>query len=846
MNPLQKTSKKKKKIELLAPAGNMLAFEAALNAGADAIYLGIDKFSARRGAENFALDELDGVIKQAHLKGVKVYVAFNTLIADEELQTAVESLALISNAGADAVIVQDLGIFDLVKKLIPGLRIHASTQMNTHNLEMVKFLEDKGAKRITLARELSIDEVSKICDASNIEIETFIHGALCFSYSGQCLLSSMVGNRSGNRGLCPQACRLSYDLIVSDEGEEVWPTPGKHLLSTRDLSGIKLIPELANAGIKALKIEGRMKSPEYVATVVRIYRNTIDRYLNNPESFTVSDEEVDELREIFSRGFSESYLKGINDNRMMSFERPSNRGLFLGRTTYMDVYTGRLGLQIKHELCIGDEVEVWVTRGGRVKARVDELYVNDVPVECAPAGSKAVIVVKGKRHTIKPGDRVFRVHNEKLVKTARETISGAKAKRIPVDFSVRIEIGKPVEAKAKVSDYSDGWQAELKSEFDAEQGEKRTLSRNDVIAQFGRLGNTVYEPNSWDIDIEPGAMVPLGKLNDLRRNLVDALNDSRLQVYKRPKVSVKEVKKCLVDAMGPEAGIKRSKPLLAVDLSNTAQALESAKNGADWLYVRTGLSRLDGGNVDFESIAEIKAATGVKVALATGNILHQEEVDSFLGFIDAKQELFDAVLAGNFGIYHALRDFELPLFVDYHVNIFNRISSKVFREAGASRICISPELTLDQIRAITGAVDLDFETLAHGWLEVMTAEHCVPSASKKSCDVCSSRQFYIQDQKGFRFPVEQDINCRSHVYNSKELYLLPNTGNLVNAGISSLRLLLNRYEPEVAGKITALYREAIDLVSSGVEDISSVLKKAERIMPQLKEATTGHYFRAVQ
>jgi len=844
MSPIEGNTKEKKKIELLAPAGNMLSFEAALNAGADAIYLGIDKYSARRGAENFAVGELSNIIRRAHLRGVKVYVAFNTLIADEELQAAVESLALISDAGADAVIVQDWGIFELIKKFIPGLPVHASTQMNTHNPEMVKFLEDKGAKRITLARELSINEVSKICDSTDIEIETFIHGALCFSYSGQCLFSSMVGNRSGNRGLCPQACRLSYDLVVAGKGEEVWPTPGKHLLSTRDLSGIRLIPELANAGVRALKIEGRMKSPEYVATVVRIYRSAIDRYMNNPEGFTVSDEEVDELREIFSRGFSESYLKGIRDNRMMSFERPSNRGIFLGRTTYMDVYTGRLGLQIKHELCIGDEVEVWVTRGGRVKAKVEELYVDDVPVECAPAGSKAVIVIKGKRHTINTGDRVFRVHNEKLVRAARDTITGERTERIPIDFSVNIEIGKPVEAKAKVSNSANGWQAEVKSEFAAEKGERRTLSRDDVIAQFSRLGNTIYEPGSWDINIEPGVMVPLGKLNDLRRNLVEALDGSRLQPFKRPKISVKEVKKGLAGAMEREAGIKRHKPLLTVDLSNTAQALESAKNGADWLYVRSGLSRLDG--IDFERIAEIKEATGVKVALATGNILHQQEVDNVLGFIDARKELFDAVLADNFGIYHALKGAGLPLFADYHINVFNRVSAKVFRDAGSSRICLSSELTLDQVRAITGAVDSDFEALAHGWLEVMTAEHCVPSASKKSCNVCSSRQFYIQDQKGFRFPVEQDVNCRSHVYNSKELYLLPNTGNLISTGISSLRLLLNRYEPGVAGKITSLYREAIDLVVSGVEDITPVLRKAERMMPQLKEATTGHYFRAVQ
>ncbi|HZD59461.1 MAG TPA: peptidase U32 family protein, partial [Anaerolineae bacterium] len=286
-----------KQLELLAPAGNRSSFEAAINNGADAIYLGIDKFSARRQAENFPIGELADVVREAHLRDVRVYVAFNTLISDDELPSAVESLAHISNAGVDSVIVQDWGILRTVKHAFPELGVHTSTQMNTHNVAAVKLLEQMGVNRITLARELSIDEIVGICSSTDVPIETFIHGALCFSYSGQCLFSSMVGNRSGNRGLCPQACRMSYTLVAGGDREEVWPTPGNHLLSTRDLCGMRLIPELARAGVRALKIEGRMKSPEYVATVVRVYRHAIDRYFQDPEYFSVSEDEIDELRE---------------------------------------------------------------------------------------------------------------------------------------------------------------------------------------------------------------------------------------------------------------------------------------------------------------------------------------------------------------------------------------------------------------------------------------------------------------------------------------------------------------------------------------------------------------------
>ncbi|MHB8841094.1 MAG: DUF3656 domain-containing U32 family peptidase [Candidatus Aquicultor sp.] len=831
------------KLELLAPAGNRTAFDAALNSGADAIYLGVEKFSARRQAGNFTIDELRDAVRDAHLRGTKVYVAFNTIISDEELPSAVESLAEINNAGADSVIIQDWGVFKLVKQLLPEMRVHASTQMNTHNVEMVKFLEEQGANRITLARELSIGEIAETCGSTTVEIETFIHGALCFSYSGQCLFSSMVGNRSGNRGMCPQACRLGYSLSVAGSREEVWPTPGKHVLSTKDLSGIKLIPELAKAGVKALKIEGRMKSPEYVATVVRVYRNAIDRYLRDPDSYAVSDEEINELKEVFSRGFTEGYFKDIRDSRLMSFDRPSDRGMLIGRVTYLDVYTGKLGLQLKHELCVGDEIEVWVSRGGRVKAKVDELLVADKRVECAPEGSKAVIVLKEKRHKINTGDRVFRIYNERLIKTARESIKGGISKRVPVEMSAFIEIGKPIQLKAHVNPAYGGQGAEVISDFNAEKGEKRTLADHDVIAQLNRLGNTIYEVESWDISLGPGVMVPLGKLNDLRRTLVERLDAERIKAYRRTRVAPKKAQDELDALMRPERTKKPQKPLLAVDVSSPGQAVQAAQNGADWLYVRPGFSRQEG--LDLSKLSEIAVKQGAKMALATGNIVHQGEVAALLTLIESNKEFLDALLIDNFGMFHAVRDLGLPLFLDYRINNFNRVSTRYFRDHGASRICLSSELTLDQVATISKSVNVDTEVLVHGWLEVMTAEHCVPSASKKSCEFCSMRGFYIEDEKGFKFPVEQDTKCRSHIYNSRELNMLPNTANLIHAGIRSMRLLLNRYEPEAAGSITRLYREAVDLITAGVDDITPVLKKADRLFPAA-ETTTGHFFREVQ
>ena len=326
-----------KKIELLAPAGNAECLRAAVNAGADAVYLGLGEFNARRNADNFTIDDLRESCEYAHLRGVRVYVTLNIEILPSELQNALDFARDAYYAGADAFIVQDIGLAQNLAQYVPGARLHISTQMNTHSAAGIEFAARLGAKRVTLARELSVAEIAElaeIADSFGMEIETFAHGAICISYSGQCLMSSMIGGRSANRGLCAQACRLPYELHRADV-EGALPAEGEHLLSPRDLCSINLLPQLVDAGVSSFKIEGRMKSADYVYAVTSVYRSVLDRVLSGADTDAVKAtvDEENRLAEAFSRGFTTAYMTGNRGNEIMSYGRPNNRGVFIGRVS---------------------------------------------------------------------------------------------------------------------------------------------------------------------------------------------------------------------------------------------------------------------------------------------------------------------------------------------------------------------------------------------------------------------------------------------------------------------------------------------------------------------------------
>ncbi|HHX50014.1 MAG TPA: U32 family peptidase, partial [Clostridia bacterium] len=374
--------------ELLAPAGDVESLRAAVANGADAVYLGGKLFSARQYARNFDEKELEQSIRYAHRRNVKVYVTVNILLDNTELQAAAEYLQFLYNAGTDAIIIQDIGLLYLARQVVPDLKIHASTQMTIHNLPGARFLSQEGVQRIVLARELSLKDIMGIHQGSSIELEVFVHGALCISYSGQCLMSSLIGGRSGNRGRCAQPCRLPYRL-VDDTGKLATRTEkvGDYLLSPRDLCTLDLIPELVKSGVTAFKFEGRMKKPEYVATVIRVYRQALDRYLQDPGGFSVSTEEKQQLEQVFNRDFTTGYFLGNQGRELMSWKRPNNRGVYLGRVLSLNPAKVSVKVRLELPLSRGDGVEYWVTRGGRTGVAIDHIVLDGKEVDKAPAGS---------------------------------------------------------------------------------------------------------------------------------------------------------------------------------------------------------------------------------------------------------------------------------------------------------------------------------------------------------------------------------------------------------------------------------------------------------------------------
>lgn len=366
----------KNNIELLSPAGDLECVIAAVQNGADAVYIGVSSFSARASATNFSLEELKKVIDYAHIRNAKVHLALNTLIKNNEFSDAISIAEKAYEYGIDAIIVQDLGLASTLISSFPKLPIHASTQMTIHNIRGVKALERMGIKRVVLARELSISEIEYICRNSNIEIETFVHGALCISYSGQCLFSSMVGGRSANRGKCAQACRLPYQLLQNDKVID-----NGYLLSPRDLCGLDFLPALIEAGVKSFKIEGRLKSPEYVATVTRIYRKYIDLYFSsNP--YEINEKDRKDLLQVFNRGnFSAGHLDKEPNLNLVFKEKQNNMGIYIGNVANYNAKKGHVTLNLNDKVAIGDFITF---ENEPTKYRISELMFqnHNIPFAC--------------------------------------------------------------------------------------------------------------------------------------------------------------------------------------------------------------------------------------------------------------------------------------------------------------------------------------------------------------------------------------------------------------------------------------------------------------------------------
>jgi putative protease len=833
-------------VELLAPAGNREAFSAAIEAGTNAVYLGGQQFGARQYANNFSPDELAGCIRQAHVAGVRVYVTVNTLVDDSEIPALKDYLRELYEIGADAAILQDIGIARIARRIVPDLPLHASTQMTAHDLAAVNQLADYGFERVILSRELSLAEIAHICQHARCKVETFVHGALCICYSGQCLMSSMIGGRSGNRGRCAQPCRLPYQLLDShgqnallDQGV------GEYLLSPKDFRTIEYLPELIKAGVASFKIEGRMKRPEYVAVVVDAYRRAIDRLTAEPENYSVQDSDLRDLEQIFNRGFTAAHLFKKNGREMMSDRRPNNRGVMIGRVTRYSSPQRMAYLKLEGPLAPGDIIEAWVKVGGRVTIEVASLQVDDLPVESAGATQEVSVYCPEFIH---PGDRVFKVFDSRLTQKVQSWYAKPYARRrIPISMTVTAAIGEPLQIM--VCD-REGFSGVAQSGFIGQAARNRPLTRDILEAQCSRLGNTPFVIEQFVANIAGEVMAPVSEINDTRRRAIEDLEKSRLTQFNRPALNYDKRldSEARFNKQTPAADPKsRSGMDLLVKVDTIEQAEAAITAGADWLMISG--ERFHGTLMkqnDYDRILSQARKHNMKAIFNLPRIIRDSNN------VQAEQQLTwfaelspDAVGVANIGSLSRVRQYpKLTIHADYPLNLFNSEALAFVKEMGASSATLSPELTLAQVQKLTQSKILALECLVHGHLTLMISEFCALSSylggvDADSCKgVCRQNEFRLQDRKGEFFPVMTDEACRMHILNGKELSMLPHVPRLAQSGVERIRIEACRMKPAEIKRVTGFYRRAID---AGAEGLSSLETEAA----EHADITRGHYFRGV-
>lgn len=855
-----------KKVELLAPAGSWEAFLAAVENGADAVYLGGKLFNARQSANNFDTGELKKALEYAHIRDVSIYLTMNTLLYNSEMQQAVDFVGEAYLAGIDGIIVQDLGFAGLLRNIFPDLPLHASTQMTVYNLEGVRLLEKLGFKRVVLARELSIEEIGRIAKNTSVEIETFIHGALCISYSGQCLMSSVIGGRSGNRGKCAQPCRLPYELLEGTEKEwknldgsknekyyDVSLTTCKdvmsprYILSPKDLSSLQVLDKLMQTGVKSLKIEGRMKTPEYVATVVGIYRKYIDRILEKSGSTGSGGLQIDkadmlDLTQIFNRGgFSSGYLCGKTGQDMMCFEKPKNRGVYLGEVLSYDKASGTVKIRLAEELNMGDGIEVWNGEEESPGAVVSELKVNGKNAGTANKGETAAAgSLKG---WIQKGNKVYRTSSKKLNVSARESFTGKPRKKVEIEGELVIKANMPVLLKIRDDG---GNEAVVEGSLKPEVAVNRPLSKERAAEQLGKTGSTPFEFRNLNIEIEENLTVPVSEINEIRRRALERLEEERAERYMREVPDERRIKAALLSKSGSETDREPGRPLLSLLFYNWDDDYERLDLQADRIYLPLAYL-LNPDNPDkFKEYR--KRGTGIFVHLPSitrGN--YDDIIRSRLESI--VESGVDGFLIGNLGSLEYVRDFPgLQVAGDLALNVFNNYSVNELAELKLDSITLSPELSLKEIGEFKGVTGMAKEAAVYGRLPLMTSEYCPVGSVKgghcsgRECTgVCSKSIYKLRDRKRMEFPVLCDrIDCRSTIFNSNVLFIPDSIDRVMSSGVDILRLNVTDEAPDELKEILDMHR---DVIRKGTGALKKYGDSIEAI--KAKGFTKGHYFRGV-
>lgn len=813
-------------IELLAPAGSWEALEAAVNAGADAVYMGGKAFGARAYASNFDEEEMARAVYFAHMHHVRIFITVNTLVDDSEMEALADYLMFLNNVGVDGLIVQDLGVIRLAQKICPELPLHASTQMTVTNSGGVHFSKGIGLERTVLARELSLKEIKSACECGT-EIETFIHGALCVCYSGQCLMSSLIGGRSGNRGRCAQPCRLPYKLYDSKDNDMLaGRDAGQYLLSPKDMNTLEILPELIEAGVCSYKIEGRMKRPEYVAVVVDAYRRAMDSYKEG--KFEVPKEDLANIEQIFNRDFTTAYMEGRPGKEMMSDRRPNNRGVLVGRVVKLDKAKNKAVVKLEKELHLGDGLEFWVSVGGRVGTTLTDMRVNNQPVEIARVGQQVMIDVP---QGVRMNDRVFRTLDAKLMAYASQFFGPDSKKRIYIDAKITAHLGEPMSITLTDDEGNVGYG---ETSFIVEEARKRALDEAGIRKQIDRLGTTEYGLANLVLDIDDNIMVPMSEMNEARRMACEALDKARLEAFAPSRTPVHGYSEKLV-ASGHKLTRSAKLTVHCDSLDKVNAALEAGAERI--LFGGDCFNHLNPSEDQYRRAVEMTKRAGREIAIATPRIVHEAQLVYFKKIFNLLDELkVDYVYISNIGLWNMAQGKSFKPWADMSLNIFNNQSLQFWHEHGAMGGTISCELTMGQVEHLAQVAPMPLECMAQGRIEMMVSEYCVGGSflgdlHKGACQFNCKTPLFLGDRKDARFPVVGDQFCHMHVLNAHELSMLTSAAHMQESGVASLRIDGRMYEPKQIRNLVYMYK--------------NVLGGAYEVTENLPGTTRGHYFRGV-
>ena len=739
------------RVELLSPVGNMVTLYQAIHNGCDAVYLGGKNYGARKYSSNFSNDELKEAIRYAHLYGVKVYVTVNTIIFENEVKDFLEYIFYLHKINVDALIMQDIGMIKVVKEKFPNIEVHASTQCHNHNEEGIKFLKSLGVSRIVLDREMSLEDIKKLPNI--LEKEVFVHGALCVSYSGCCLFSSLNGGRSGNRGECTQCCRLPYTLYQNDKKID---TEGDYLLSTRELNTLFNLKDLLESGITSFKIEGRMKSPEYVGYVTKLYRKLIDAYYNK-EEMIVTDEEIRNLKLLFNREFTNGYL--FEAKEIMNIKTPNHQGIVIGNV--INVSKDKIYIKLTETLNQEDGIRFKEPDTGMM---VNMLYNENMMLTNSVFKGK-IAIVDNKVNKVHIGDTVLKTIDKKLIDSLRKY----DEKKIGIDISVLVSNNTIAISIIDI----DGNMVDTINEV--EDAKNTPTSIDNIKTSLSKLGDTIYKVNNININYNQDIFIPISRLNDIRRNMLSALDEKRINKFN---------KRLMIDTHNEIIKIKEveKKYNINVLVRNKEQLITCMLNDVDNIYT-----------TDKELYNKYKEVANIYYR--TPRIINK--------FVDIKNGNILASELGSINKYSLNNNVN----TDYTLNVCNTKSIELLNKFKVNLITLSVELTYEQIKDIMKKV-YNVEVYIYGKVELMITKYCPLKLNMNHCNICKNdnNKYYLKDNKDRMYRILHN-NCITSIMHYKNIDRILDIERYKNLHIYNYRVdLLDENEEEVTKLISDIRR----------------------------------------